>query len=109
NSPAAFAALHELREGIAKASGAAQAERVSSLKASGRLLGFFEATPEEWFKGVTPDAASMSDGEISQLLEERAAARRSKNYSRADEIRDLLAADGITIEDGPSGATWRRG
>ncbi|MEZ5981622.1 MAG: hypothetical protein R3C54_04865 [Parvularculaceae bacterium] len=47
--------------------------------------------------------------EIEGLIAERAAARKAKNFARADEIRDDLAARGVIIEDGPQGATWRRG
>lgn len=43
------------------------------------------------------------DEEIEQLVEERQAARKSKNFARADEIRDLLKARGITLEDTPQG------
>ncbi len=43
------------------------------------------------------------DGEIQRLVEERQAARKTKNFARADEIRDLLKARGITLEDTPQG------
>jgi len=49
-----------------------------------------------------------SDAEIDALLAERVEARKSKNFKRSDEIRDLLAAKGITIEDTPQGARWKR-
>ena len=38
---------------------------------------------------------------------ERDEARESKDWSRADEIRDELTGMGVIVEDGPSGATWR--
>ncbi|MCA9400963.1 MAG: cysteine--tRNA ligase [Candidatus Omnitrophica bacterium] len=41
-------------------------------------------------------------------IEERARAKNNKDFKRADEIRDQLKAQGIIIEDGPSGTTWRR-
>ncbi|MGE4446176.1 MAG: cysteine--tRNA ligase [Synergistaceae bacterium] len=49
-----------------------------------------------------------SDAEIDALLAERVEARKSKNFKRSDEIRDLLAAKGITIEDTPQGARWKK-
>lgn len=42
-------------------------------------------------------------GEIKALVEERQQARKEKNFARADEIRDLLKAQGITLEDTPQG------
>ena len=36
------------------------------------------------------------------------AANQAKNYAEADRIRDMLAAEGITIIDTPQGAKWKR-
>ncbi len=46
---------------------------------------------------------SRIDDEIQKLVEERQAARKAKNFARADEIRDILKARGITLEDTPQG------
>lgn len=46
---------------------------------------------------------SSIDDEIQTLVEERQAARKAKNFARADEIRDILKAKGITLEDTPQG------
>jgi len=43
------------------------------------------------------------DDEIQKLVDERQAARKAKNFARSDEIRDLLKARGITLEDTPQG------
>ena len=43
---------------------------------------------------------------VSEQLEERAEARKAKDFARADAIRDALGAAGITIEDTPQGPTW---
>ena len=43
---------------------------------------------------------------VTAALAERTRARAERDWARADEIRDLLAAGGITITDGPEGATW---
>ena len=48
------------------------------------------------------------DAEIEELIEARQAARKAKNFARADEIRDLLAAKGILLEDTREGVKWKK-
>ncbi len=50
----------------------------------------------------------LLDDEIEQLIAERVEARKTKNWGRADEIRDLLAVKGIVLEDTAQGMRWRR-
>ena len=45
---------------------------------------------------------------IQALVNERTAAKKAKNYARADEIRKQLAAEGITMEDTAKGTLWRK-
>lgn len=52
--------------------------------------------------------AELLDEEVEALIAERAEARKTKNWSRSDEIRDLLAEQGILLEDTPQGMRWRR-
>ena len=42
------------------------------------------------------------------MIAARIDARKAKNFAEADRIRDDLLAQGITLEDGPAGTTWRR-
>ena len=100
NTPAAIAALHEARDAAGDSP-----EAAARLRAGGRLLGLFGQGADAWFKGD----AGEDDTRIDGLLEERAAARAARDFARADAIRDALAEEGIVIEDGPDGATWRRG
>ena len=44
---------------------------------------------------------------INEVLAERALARKEKNWARADQLRDRLAAAGIQVEDGPQGVQWQ--
>ncbi len=48
------------------------------------------------------------DSDIEALIEERQMARKAKNFARADEIRDMLAAQGIILEDTREGVKWKR-
>ena len=48
------------------------------------------------------------DTEIEQLIEERQAARKNKDFQRADEIRDILLEKGIVLKDTREGVKWTR-
>ena len=50
----------------------------------------------------------MLDAEIEALIEERQAARKEKNFQRADEIRDILLEKGIILKDTREGVQWKR-
>ncbi|MCQ4088880.1 cysteine--tRNA ligase [Saccharibacillus sp. JS10] len=50
----------------------------------------------------------LLDEEVEALIAERVEARKQKNWSRSDEIRDLLAERGIVLEDTQQGMRWRR-
>ena len=50
----------------------------------------------------------LLDDDIETLIKERDDARANKNFARSDEIRDLLAEQGIILEDTPQGTRWHR-
>ena len=54
------------------------------------------------------DEREMLDGEIQNLIDERQEARRRRDFSRGDEIRDELAGRGIILEDTKDGVRWKR-
>ena len=54
------------------------------------------------------EEAVLLDEEIENLINERQEARKSKNFARADEIRDLLTEKGIILEDTREGVRWKR-
>ncbi|MBC7801654.1 MAG: cysteine--tRNA ligase [Gemmatimonadaceae bacterium] len=99
NTPLAIAALHALA-GEAMAGDAVAA---SGLRAGARLMGLLEAEPAAWFRGGDDTAA------IEAAMAERIAARRSRDFARADAIRAEWLAQGVAFEDRPDGTTeWRR-
>jgi cysteinyl-tRNA synthetase len=57
---------------------------------------------------LTEGQNELLDEDIERLIVERTEARKSKNWARADEIRDLLTEQGIYLEDTPQGIRWRR-
>ncbi len=57
---------------------------------------------------IVKKEAEMLDEEIEALIAERQAARKEKNFARADEIRDELLNKGIILEDTREGVKWKR-
>ncbi|MDO5146424.1 MAG: cysteine--tRNA ligase [Eubacteriales bacterium] len=57
---------------------------------------------------VTEREEELLDADVEALIAERQEARKAKNFARADEIRDSLAARGILLEDTRAGVKWRR-
>ena len=91
NTPGAIAELYQL----------AHAGDVRTLKASAQLLGLL--TPE--LAGWTAVDTNI-EILIEELLQERVAARKAKDFARADAIRDAFAAAGVEVKDTKDGAQW---
>ena len=77
---------------------------------NGRILGLFRGEPAEYFAAQRKRflrIKGLKGEEILDLIAEREAARKEKDWTRADEARTRAAAMGIVLEDGPGGTTWR--
>ena len=120
NTPEAFAELAELAKVARRATSFEDKRRAkTALLVGGKLLGLLTSDPEFRFKGNLSGEASLkfsahgnladapATESIDQLIEERRAARAARDFKRADEIRDQLAAMGVAIEDGPQGTRWK--
>ncbi len=108
-TPAAIGCMHEMATELNKAEDAAEIARLKgALLACGRLLGLLGDVPEDWFRWV-PGGGGSDDAEIARLIDQRNAARKSRDFATADKVRATLTAMGVVLEDGPSGTTWRRG
>ena len=59
-------------------------------------------------KSSAQTAGGLSDFEIEELIAERAAAKKARNFARADELRGHLAAQGVILEDTKEGVRWKR-
>ena len=79
----------------------------SSAEFAGALLAVLEKLCDVLGLIVVKEA-QMLDGDIEALIEERQAARKAKDFARADAIRDELAAKGIILEDTREGVKWKR-
>ena len=110
NTPEAISKLHAVAGRLNKASTPTEAATAKGeLLAGGRLLGILQSEPEAWFTQALSSAASApSAEEIEDLIQERLSAREQRDFARADEIRTLLDAQGVVLEDGPEGTIWRR-
>ena len=107
NTPAAIAELHQLAKALNKATDSEKGPAKAALLAGGAVLGVLLQDPVTWLSA--PGSDGLTAEVIDQMLVDRAEAKANRDFSRADAIRDELNAAGIIIEDGASGATWRRG
>ena len=110
NTPEAIAVLFELaRECNRLRDGdAAEAAQIGAqLKQLGNYLGLLQREPDTFLQGETDDGGFGSEV-IEELIRQRTEARANKNWAESDRIRDELAVQGVVLEDGAGGTTWRR-
>jgi len=76
----------------------------------GDVLGLFGSEPAAWLARSAQEGladAGLSEADIEALIVERREARKNRDFARADQIRDKLAAMGVQLLDGPEGTTWK--
>ncbi|HET6420740.1 MAG TPA: cysteine--tRNA ligase [Geobacteraceae bacterium] len=86
------------------------AQAKAKLLEIGTVLGSFTANPHEYLQNVKKkksEGLGISEDEINSLIEERAQARKAKDYKRSDEIRDFLLSRNIVLLDSAQGTTWK--
>ncbi|MCL2469650.1 MAG: cysteine--tRNA ligase [Alphaproteobacteria bacterium] len=102
NTPLAISRLHELVRLLNSAEDEKEkAQLKACLLASANAMGLLQQDPELWLQGQADEA-------IESQINARLEARKARNFAKADEIRDALAAQGIILEDNAQGTTWRR-
>ncbi len=118
NTAKAIAELHDLTTEVNRALDASpqlSADDISSItsarKLVSRVLGILEDEPSEFLERIKRSGISTSglgEKEIEDLIAERNAARKARDFKKADEIRDTLLAKGIQLKDTPEGTLWEK-
>lgn len=104
-----FESVREMNRALDAGETAALAERRADLDAIGGVLGLMDQAPSRFLeerkqRGLAQ--GQLTSEVIEQLIAERAAARKGRDFKRADEIRVQLAEQGVILQDGPTGTTW---
>jgi cysteinyl-tRNA synthetase len=108
NTPQALAEIARIGGEARRAESIAEKARLKSeLLGAGLALGLLQQTPAAWFsRGVEQN--SDDDARIQALIDERAVAKKNRDFARSDAIRDQLASEGILLEDTAQGVRWKR-
>lgn len=110
NTPKAMAVLFELvtELNIASREGSEDAGKLAAqLKRLAGVLGLLQQDPDAFLKGEDKEG-ELGANEIEALIEQRAQAKKDRNFADADRIRDELADQGIILKDSREGTTWYR-
>ncbi|MEI2741624.1 MAG: cysteine--tRNA ligase [Candidatus Competibacter sp.] len=117
NTPEALAVLFDLARELNRLRNEdpeAAVRSGASLRHLAGLLGLLQSDTESYLQAEAGEASAV-DGEshysserIEALIDERAAARKGRNWSEADRIRAVLQEAGIVLEDSAQGTIWRR-
>ena len=102
NVPVAVAQLFELAN---RANANKDPAMSRQLKKLGAILNILQGDPEVFLKGST---AGLDEAAIEEAIAARAAAKKAKDYAKADAIRKELAEKGVMLVDTPQGTTWQR-
>ena len=115
NSAGAVSVLFSLAREINKAvnletdEGNAQALALATLlKDLAQPLNILQLNPTDFLQARVGEADGLSDADIQAQIDARKQAKADKDFAKADQIRHDLKAQGIELEDGKNGTTWRR-
>ena len=109
NTPEALAVLFDLASALnrAREQGESASDYAATLRELGEVLGLLQDNPDAFMQGSV-GTTGLSDAEIQGLIDARRAARVAKDWAESDRLRDALKDQGVILEDGAQGTTWRR-
>ncbi|MFM7786539.1 MAG: DALR domain-containing protein, partial [Gammaproteobacteria bacterium] len=108
NTPEALAVLFDLARELnaaARSEPALALRLAAELKGFGAIFGILAEDPTLFRRG---GEAGEEDSQIEALVEARNAAKKARDFARADAIRAELAERGVVLEDTRQGTVWRR-
>jgi len=107
NTPQALAALSQIAADARRSDADADRARLkSALLAGGAALGLLQQDPAAWFARASA-GRELDTAAIDALVQQRQAAKQSRDFARADAIRKELAESGIEVEDTAAGPRWK--
>ncbi len=83
---------------------------LAALKETGNVLGLFARTPQEFqaeMLALKSQTLNLDTGKIEDLIAQRNAARKAKDWGKADQCRDALTGMGVVLEDTANGTEWK--
>jgi cysteinyl-tRNA synthetase len=109
NTPEAIATLFDLASEVNRTQGAEKQMLAGTLKSLGAILNFLQCDPTTFLQAGSKQEGGLSAPQIEEKIAERIAAKKAKDFAKADLIRKALLDQGVILEDKPGGLTeWRR-
>ena len=101
NTPLAFAVLFDL---AGEANRTRSPEAATLLKQLAGTLGLLQQNPRTYLQA----GSKLGEASVAERIAARQAAKKARDFALADQIRDELAAQGVVLQDSPSGTTWMK-